>query len=328
MKASARPTSGIHVLVFMLLVSVQAPWAAGNLTEEQLSAIRKKSEHYSNLGYAPLPVGIFPDTALLPGKNYVVFVYPFADEWRLPAKKQATLAQGTQLFFEPSVSLRVEGKLEAVYTSFSKLPREDLYLGDLVSDKQWGGIHVAKSGSLHLDGASLSGSSPVIQSEAPAEALTLECIQVPKQDSCAVRLGDECLFIREPQCFTLKKREAGQAGKSDSAPQATGIGKGDASSLSEESRTGRPGGYLRPALSWSSVGLGLATLGLAYATIHFHRQAINARDAVDAATTTGAAQAAAKDMDRNLDSRDAMFWTALGTGLLSTGLGVTVLVAF
>ena len=247
---------------------------ATGLDEVGQGVLSKKIEHYRQMGYAVLPAGSYPDTPLV-SDDYVVVSYPFHDILTVPVSKKSDLQSGTRLFFEPSVRFAIEGSLQGRFVVLNSVLKEQLYLGTLKSDTNWQGIHVAESGSLDLSRAVLSGADTLIAADAPMQSLQLECLELRTPGSCPITVGDECLFVDNPSCFTppepgvpLAESEMPSAVPDDNA---TSLKVSAEKSMPPPPTTKYP--VLRKTSKWATIGFAALAAGAGIAACTYHREA-------------------------------------------------------
>ena len=168
--------------------------------------LAKKVEHYQTKGYSVIKAGDFPPAGINNSANYVVVSHPYHNVLRVPALKTVTLEPGTRLFIEPGIKMQVDGHLNAAYAGFSGVVASDLYLGQMIANKNWRGIGVAETGSLNFKGVTIQDADSAINSIASANSLHIECLKIAEKQDCAVKIQGVCIPVEDPTCFTFEKK--------------------------------------------------------------------------------------------------------------------------
>ena len=178
--------TGILFTVAFLFAAAQFASGQPRSTDRMLD---KKIDHYREKGYTVIKAGDFPSGNLTNTTNYVVVSVPYRDMLKIPESRTVILESGTRLFIEPSVSIQIDGRLEAEYTGLNGVPPSDLYLGQMITNKNWRGIQVGASGSLRLSGVTISDVDSAVVCSAPRDSINLTCIKITGKTACAVTIG-------------------------------------------------------------------------------------------------------------------------------------------
>ena len=284
--------------------------------------LAKKVEHYQTKGYSVIKAGDFPPAGINNSANYVVVSHPYHNVLRVPALKTVTLEPGTRLFIEPGIKMQVDGHLNAAYAGFSGVVASDLYLGQMIANKNWRGIGVAETGSLNFKGVTIQDADSAIVSVATMESLKIEQLKVIGPSECPVKINGSCQYVTDPSNIMLPPIMVIDNPKpaNDQAPAAPKIKLAQSNGQHQTKNT------LCEISLWSFVGLGVAALGTGIAAFYFEQQMQQFRSAENSAVSavaTGAAHTKYLDAEKG---RDVSRTIAIGAGAASVAFGIVFVI--